>query len=88
MKILLDRVVFLDYTRLLPSGFRKTGARPGAELKALNQQNLGYPNAGYCLSPNADGSTDLDHQAGCSFGRITNIQTDPRSMQFALKFYW
>jgi hypothetical protein len=28
------------------------------------------------------------HQAGCSFGRITNVQTDARAMQFALKFYW
>jgi hypothetical protein len=55
-------------------------------FNALNHQNLGFPNAGYCLPPGADGETDLVHQAGCAFGRITNVQTDPRSMQFALKF--
>jgi hypothetical protein len=55
-------------------------------FNALNHQNLGIPNTGYCLPPNADGSTDLVRQAGCSFGRITNVQADPRAMQFALKF--
>jgi len=53
---------------------------------ALNHQNLRIPNTGYCLPPNPDGSTDLVHLAGCSFGRITNVQTDPRALQFALKF--
>ncbi|PYV39828.1 MAG: hypothetical protein DMG06_22075 [Acidobacteria bacterium] len=57
-------------------------------FNALNHQNLGFPNTGFCLPPKPDGSTDLVHQAGCQFGRITNIQTDPRSMEFALKFYW
>jgi hypothetical protein len=57
-------------------------------FNALNHQNLGLPDTGFCLPPNPDGSTDRVHQAGCQFGRITNIQTDPRSMQFALKFYW
>ena len=53
---------------------------------ALNHQNLGIPNTQWCLPPNADGSTDLVHQFGCQFGKITNVQTDPRAMQFMLKF--
>jgi hypothetical protein len=57
-------------------------------FNAFNHQSLGLPNTNWCLPPNADGSTDLVHQAGCSFGLITNIQTDPRNMEFALKFYW
>jgi hypothetical protein len=57
-------------------------------FNALNHQNLAPPNTGYCLPPGADGETDLVHQASCSFGRITNIQTDPRAMEFALKFFW
>ena len=55
---------------------------------ALNHQNLGIPNNNYCLPPNADGSVDALHQFGCQFGKITNVQTDPRAMQFGLKFYW
>jgi hypothetical protein len=55
---------------------------------ALNHQNLGIPNNNWCLPPNPDGSVDLVHQFGCQFGRITNVQTDPRAMQFGLKFYW
>ncbi len=55
---------------------------------ALNHQNLGYPNTNYCLPPGPDGQTNLVQQAGCSFGRITNIQTDPRSLQFVLKLYF
>jgi hypothetical protein len=55
---------------------------------ALNHQNLGIPNTDWCLGPNPDGSTDLVHQFGCQFGKITNIQTDPRAMQFAVKFYF
>jgi hypothetical protein len=55
---------------------------------ALNHQNLGIPNTGWCLPPNADGSIDLVHQFGCQFGKITNVQTDPRSMQFGMKFYF
>ena len=57
-------------------------------FNALNHMNLGFPNTSYCLSPGGSGQTDLVHKAGCSFGRITNIQTDPRSMEFALKFNW
>jgi hypothetical protein len=55
-------------------------------FNALNHQNLGFPNSSYCLPPGANGETDLVHIAGCQFGRITNVQTDPRSMEFALKF--
>ncbi|MFN7992452.1 MAG: TonB-dependent receptor [Bryobacteraceae bacterium] len=55
-------------------------------LNALNHQNLGIPDHTWCLPPNADGSTDLVHVFGCQFGKITNVQTDPRAMQFGLKF--
>jgi hypothetical protein len=57
-------------------------------FNALNHQNLGFPDVNFCLPPKADGTTDLVHQAGCTFGRVTNIQTDPRAMQFGLKFFW
>ncbi|MGD0125977.1 MAG: carboxypeptidase-like regulatory domain-containing protein [Terriglobia bacterium] len=57
-------------------------------FNALNHQNLGLPNTGFCLPPTESGGTDLVHQAGCSFGRITNIATDPRALEFALKFHW
>jgi hypothetical protein len=57
-------------------------------FNVLNHQNLGFPNTTYCLPPGPNGQTNLVQQAGCSFGRITNIQTDPRSLQFALKIYF
>jgi hypothetical protein len=57
-------------------------------FNALNHQNLALPNTVFCLPPNPDGSTDLVHQAGCTFGKITGVQTDPRNMTFALKFVW
>jgi hypothetical protein len=31
---------------------------------------------------------DALHQFGCQFGKITNVQTDPRAMQFGVKFNW
>jgi hypothetical protein len=55
-------------------------------FNALNHQNLGYPNTSYCLPPGPNGETDAVRSASCSFGRITNIQTDARNMQFAMKF--
>jgi hypothetical protein len=55
---------------------------------ALNHQNLGLPNTSWCLPAGPNGETDLVRQAGCSFGLITSIQTDPRAHQFALKFYF
>jgi hypothetical protein len=57
-------------------------------FNALNHQNPGRPSTGFCLPPLPDGTVDLVHQAGCQFGRITDIQTDPRAMEFALKFFW
>ncbi|MGI9071567.1 MAG: carboxypeptidase regulatory-like domain-containing protein [Bryobacteraceae bacterium] len=55
-------------------------------FNTLNHMNLASPNTSFCLPPPPGGSTDRVHQAGCQFGRITNVQTDPRSMQFSLKF--
>ena len=57
-------------------------------LNALNHQNLGIPDHTWCLPPNPDGSTDLVHVYGCQFGKITNVATDPRAMQFGMKFQW
>lgn len=57
-------------------------------FNALNHQNLGIPNNSWCLPPYPDGSTDATHVFGCQFGKITNVQTDPRAMQFGLKFAW
>jgi Carboxypeptidase regulatory-like domain len=55
-------------------------------LNALNHQSLGLPDTNWCLPPNSDGSVDAVHQFGCQFGKITNIQIDPRAMEFSLKF--
>lgn len=55
-------------------------------FNALNHQNLGLPDTNYCLPPGPNGETDLVRQSGCSFGKITNVATDPRAMQFSLKY--
>ncbi len=57
-------------------------------FNTFNHQNLGVPNNNWCLPPNPDGSVDAIHVFGCQFGKITNVQTDPRGMEFGLKFYW
>ncbi len=57
-------------------------------FNAFNHQNLGLPDTSFCLPPGADGSQNSVRYEGCSFGRITNVQTDPRSMQFALKVFF
>jgi hypothetical protein len=57
-------------------------------FNALNHQNPGTPDTNWCLPPGPNGQTNLVQQAGCQFGRITNVQTDPRALQFALKFHW
>jgi hypothetical protein len=57
-------------------------------FNALNHQNLGIPNYNWCLPPGPNGETDAVHIFGCQFGKITNVQTDPRTMQFGLKFFW
>ncbi len=57
-------------------------------FNVFNHQNLAVPNNVWCLPPFPDGTTDAIHIPGCGFGKITNIQTDPRAMEFGLKFYW
>ncbi len=37
------------------------------------------------MPPGRNGETDLVRQAGCTFGRITNIATDARSMELGFK---
>ena len=57
-------------------------------FNAFNHQNLGVPNNVFCLPPGPNGEIDKVRTFGCEFGRITNVQTDPRAMQFSLRFVW
>ncbi|MFB3920893.1 MAG: carboxypeptidase regulatory-like domain-containing protein [Terriglobia bacterium] len=57
-------------------------------FNAFNHQNLGVPDNHWCLPPGPNGETDYARVFGCSFGQITNVQTDPRGMQFSLRFVW
>jgi len=57
-------------------------------FNALNHQNLGLPNTSWCLPATSSATQDAVHIFGCQFGRITNVQTDPRAMEFGLKFFW
>ncbi|MGI9072955.1 MAG: hypothetical protein ACR2JB_16990 [Bryobacteraceae bacterium] len=57
-------------------------------FNTLNHMNPANPDTGFCLPALPAGTTDLVHQAGCQFGRITNIQTDPRNMEFSIKFFF
>ncbi len=57
-------------------------------FNTFNHQNLGIPNTAWCLPPKLDGSVDAIHVFGCQFGKITDVQTDPRAMEFGVKFYW
>ena len=57
-------------------------------INALNHQSLGVPNTNWCLPPGPGGQVDAIHVFGCQFGKITNVQIDPRAMEFALKLYW
>ncbi len=57
-------------------------------FNAFNHQNLGVPDNHWCLPPGPNGETDYVRVFGCSFGQITNVQTDPRAMQFSLRFEW
>jgi hypothetical protein len=55
-------------------------------FNVFNHQNLGVPNSNWCLPPGPNGELDYVRQFGCAFGQITNVQTDPRAMQFSVKF--
>jgi hypothetical protein len=57
-------------------------------FNAFNHQNLGIPDTNWCLPPGPNGQIDAVHQAVCNFGLIDNVQTDPRAMEFGLKFSW
>jgi hypothetical protein len=63
----------------------KSGAN-GHHGSAYEFNRNSYFNTRNPPGPNADRSTDLVHQFGYQFGKITNVQTDPRAMQFGLRF--
>jgi hypothetical protein len=56
-------------------------------LNTLNHQNLGLPSTSFCV-PAPPGVSNPVQTSPCNFGRINTIQTDPRAMEFALKFYF
>lgn len=55
-------------------------------FNALNHQNLGVPDNKWCLPPGPNGEEDYARVFGCTFGKITNVATDPRGMQFSLRY--
>ena len=81
---------FSDMDAALSKDFRVSEAKyfqlRVESYNALNHQSLGLPNTNWCLPPNADGSVDAVHQAGCQFGWISGVQRDPRAFEFSLKF--